>query len=112
MKSPKEDYEIRKPVVSDPGTREDLLIFLSSLLLVIHYVFICRSNKCTSKVVTPDNKRTMAENTASWSETAQELADDDNLKLKVLIHELTLSSSYKTSATPGANKLNLSYSWS
>ena len=111
MKSPKEDYEIRKPVVSDPGTREDLLIFLSSLLLVIHYAFICRSNKCT-KVVIPDNKRTMAENTGSWSETAQELADDDNLKLKLLIHEFTLSSSYKTSATPGANKLNLAYSWS
>ena len=34
MKSPKEDYEIRKLVVSDPGTREDLLIFLTSSLLV------------------------------------------------------------------------------
>jgi len=54
----------------------------------------------------------MAENTASWSETAQELADDDNLKLKLLTHEFILSSSYKTAATPGANKLNLSYSWS
>ena len=32
MKSPKEDYEIRKSVVSDPGTREDLLIFLTSSL--------------------------------------------------------------------------------
>jgi len=40
--------------------------------------FLSRSNKCTSKVVTLDNKQTMAENTAaSWSETAQEL-DKDN----------------------------------
>ena len=29
MKSPKEDYEIHKGVVSDPGTGEDLLNFLS-----------------------------------------------------------------------------------
>ena len=58
-------------------------------------------NKCTSKVVTPDNKQTMAKNTASWSETAKELDKDDNLKLK-------LSLSYKTSDTPGANKLNIS----
>jgi len=29
MKSPKEDYEICKSVVSDLGTREDLLKFLS-----------------------------------------------------------------------------------
>ena len=35
MKSPKEDYEIRKSVVSDPGTGEDLLIFLSFYTLVI-----------------------------------------------------------------------------
>ena len=35
MKSPKEDYEIRKSVVSDPGTREDLLNFLSFYNLVI-----------------------------------------------------------------------------
>ena len=43
-------------------------------------------------MVTPDNKRTMAENTAFCSETAQELDKDDNLKLKLLIHEFTLSS--------------------
>ena len=35
MKSPKEDYEIRKSVVSYPGTGEDLLIFLSFYTLVI-----------------------------------------------------------------------------
>ena len=75
--------------MSDPGTREDLLIFLTSSLLVIYHVFISRSNKCTSKVVTPDNKRIMAENTASCTETAQELDEVDNLKLK-------LTSSYKT----------------
>ena len=46
-------------------------------------------------MVTPDNKRTMAKNTASWSETAKELDKDDKLKLK-------LSLSYKTSDTPGA----------
>ena len=51
MKSPKEDYEIRKSVVSDPGTREDLLIFLTSSLLVIYHVLISRSNKCTSKIL-------------------------------------------------------------
>ena len=34
----------------------------------------------------------MAENTAFCSETAQELDKDDNLKLKLLIHEFTLSS--------------------
>ena len=34
MKSPKEDYEIRKSVVSDPGTGEDLLNFLSFYTLV------------------------------------------------------------------------------
>jgi len=51
----------------------------------------------------PDIKQTMAEKTASWSETVQELDEDYNLNLK-------LSSSYKTSATPGANKLNLAYS--
>jgi hypothetical protein len=62
MKSPKEDYEIRKSVVSDPGTGEDLLNFLSFYTLVIYHVIISISNKCTSKVVTPDNKRTMAEN--------------------------------------------------
>jgi len=35
MKSPKEDYEIRKWVVSDPGTGEDLLNFLSFYTLFI-----------------------------------------------------------------------------
>ena len=50
IKSPKEDYEIRKSVVSDPGTGEDLLNFLSFYTLVIYHVIISRSNKCTSKV--------------------------------------------------------------
>ena len=59
MKSPKEDYEIRKGVVSDLGTREDQLNYLSFYTLVIYHVIISRSNKCTSKVVTPDIKRTM-----------------------------------------------------
>ena len=62
MKSPKEDYEIRKWVVSDPETGEDLLIFLSFITLVIYHVFTSRSKKITSKVVTPDSKWTMAEN--------------------------------------------------
>ena len=35
MKSLKEDYEIRKLVVSDPEPGEDLLIFLSYYTLVI-----------------------------------------------------------------------------
>ena len=35
MKSPKEDYEIRKSEVSNPGTGEDLLNFLSFYNLVI-----------------------------------------------------------------------------
>ena len=35
MKSPKEDYEIRKSVVSDPGIGEDLLIFLFFYTLII-----------------------------------------------------------------------------
>ena len=74
------------------GTRENLLNFLFFYALVIYYVIISRSNKCTSKVVTPDNKRTMAENTASWSETAQE-SDEDN-KLKLLIHKFTIPLSY------------------
>ena len=95
MKSPKEDYEIRKSVVvSNFGTREDLLIFFPFITFVIYNVFISRSNKCTSKVVTPDRKRTMAKNTASWSDTTQELNEDDNLKLKLLIHEFTIPSSY------------------
>ena len=49
MKSPKEENEIRKSVVSDPGTGEDLLNFLSFYTLVIYHVIISRSNKCTSK---------------------------------------------------------------
>ena len=41
MKSPKEDYEIRKSVVSDPGTGEDLLNFLSFYTLVfIMYLYL------------------------------------------------------------------------
>ena len=95
MKSPKEDYKIRKSVVSDLGTREDLLNFLFFYILVIYHVIISRNNKCTSKVMTPDNKRTMAENTASWSETAQESKEDDNLKLKLLIHKFTISSIFR-----------------
>ena len=79
MKSPKEDFEI----MSDLGTTEDLLNFFSFYTLVIYHVIIFRSNKCTSKVVTPDNKITMAENTTSWSETAQDLKEDDSLKLKL-----------------------------
>ena len=50
MKSPKEDYEIRKIRVSDPGIREDLLNFLSFYKLVIYHVITTRSSKCTSKV--------------------------------------------------------------
>ena len=79
MKSPKEDHEI----MSDLGTREDLLNFFSFYTLVIYHVIIFRSYKCTSKVVTQDNKITMAENTISWSETAQDLKEDDSLKLKL-----------------------------
>ena len=45
MKSLKEDNEIRISVVSDTGTGEDLLNFLSFYILVIKYVFISRSNK-------------------------------------------------------------------
>ena len=52
MKYPKEDYKIRKPVVSDPGNREDVIIFLSFYTLVIYHVFISRSNKRTSKLYT------------------------------------------------------------
>jgi len=48
-KSSKEDYEIRKSVVSDPRTREDLLNFFSFYTLVIYHVFISRHNKFTSK---------------------------------------------------------------
>jgi len=94
MKSPKEDYEIRKRVVSDLGTGEDLLNFLSFYTLVLNMY------KCTSKVVTPDNKRTMAENTASWSETAQELDEDDNLKLNFFSTSLLFL------------RPTISYSWS
>ncbi len=50
MKSLKVDYEIRKSVVSDFGTRKDLLNFLSFYTLVIYHVNISRSNKCTSKI--------------------------------------------------------------
>ena len=50
MKSPKEDYEIQKSVVSDPGTREDLLNFLSFYTDVIYHVFTTRGKKCTSKI--------------------------------------------------------------
>jgi len=56
MKSPKEDYEICKKLY--PGTRVDRRNFLSFYTLVIYHVFTTRSNKCTSKVVTPGNKRT------------------------------------------------------
>ena len=52
MKSPKEDYEIRKSVGSDLGTREDLLNFLFFYILVIYHVIISRSNKCTFKIAT------------------------------------------------------------
>ena len=38
--TPKADYKIRKSVVSDPGPREDLLIFFSFKQLVIHYVYV------------------------------------------------------------------------
>ena len=49
MKSPKKDYEIRKSVVSEPGTGEDLRNFVPFYTLVIYHVIISRSNKCTSK---------------------------------------------------------------
>ena len=49
----------------------------------IYHVHLYRSNKCTSKVVTPDNKQTIAKNTASWLETVQELDEDDTLKLNL-----------------------------
>ena len=49
MKSPKEDYEIRKRVALDSGIREDLIIFLSFYTVVIYNVFRYRSNECTSK---------------------------------------------------------------
>ena len=50
MKSPKKDYKIRKWVVLDSGTREDLLIFLSFYTVVIYHVYTSRSNKCTYKL--------------------------------------------------------------
>ena len=78
----------------ESGTREDLLNFLSFQTLVIFHVFTIRSNKCTTKVVTLDNKWFMAENTAPWSEKAQELNEDNNLKLKLLIHKFTVPLSY------------------
>ena len=41
MKSPKEDYEIRKSVVSAPGAGEDLLNFLSFYTLVFNmYLYL------------------------------------------------------------------------
>ena len=41
MKSPKEDYEIRKLVVLDLGTGEDLLNFLSFYTLVFNmYLYL------------------------------------------------------------------------
>ena len=86
MKSPQEDYNIRISKALDSGPRKDLLIFISFYSLVIYYVFTSRSNKCTSNLVTSDNKQTMAENTASWSEIPQELDEDDNIKLKLLFH--------------------------
>ena len=67
----------------DSGPREDILNFFSFNRIVNHNVFVSRSNKCTSKVVTPDSKWTMDKNTAFWSETAQELDKDFNLKLKL-----------------------------
>jgi len=80
--------------VSDLGTGEDLLNFLSFYTLIFNMYLYLEAINVTSKVVTPDNKRTMAENTASWSETAQELDEDDNLNLKLLIHKFTIPSSY------------------
>ena len=38
---------IKKSVISDPGTREVQLNFLSFYTIVIYYVFTTRSNKCT-----------------------------------------------------------------
>ena len=55
MNSPKEDYEIRKRVESDPGTREDLLNFLFFYTLFMYYLFTTRSNKCTSKFLSVVN---------------------------------------------------------
>ena len=43
MKSPKEDYEIRISVVSDPGTIEDLFNFLSFYTLVM-YLYLEATN--------------------------------------------------------------------
>jgi len=62
----------------------------------------------------------MTENTAGWSETAQEVDKDDNLSFNSLItNSLYIPSScnqllleLSTLDFPGANKLNLSYSWS
>ena len=38
MKSPKEDYKIRKSQVSDSGTREDPLIFFSFFTLIVNNI--------------------------------------------------------------------------
>ena len=51
-------------------------------LLFIMY-FTATNNKRTSKVVTPYNKRAMAEDIASWSETALGLDEDNYFKLKL-----------------------------
>ena len=67
----------------DSGPREDIRIFFSINRIVIHNVFVSWSNICTFKVVTPDSKWIMAKNTGFWSETAQELDEDFNLKLKI-----------------------------
>ena len=55
MKSPKEDYKIRKWVVLDPGTGEDLLIFLYFYTLVFNmYLYLEAINvllKRASKII-------------------------------------------------------------
>ena len=122
MKSTKEDYTIRKRVALDSGPREDLLIFLSLNTIVLHYVFVSRSKNCTSKVVTPDNKRTMAENTASWRKqlknwTRMTISSLNFLSTNLLFLHLTILQLLQyliisTSASSEATILNLSYSWS
>ena len=69
-----EDYKIQKSVSLV------LLTFLSYYILVIYYILYLEAIHFTSKVVTPEGKWTMTENTASWSETAQELDKVDNLE--------------------------------
>ena len=41
---------ITSAVSTDSGPGEDLLIFLSFNTIVIHYVFVSKSKKCTSKI--------------------------------------------------------------